>query len=271
MKPKILLLNLVYGSMDENVALSKQAKDELYKEYGGTRLGRQELAGEILKTVEGAYWDRELIERIRAPLPSPFLTPPRAKPLTNDQLMGRAPLPTPQPPDAPYLVRTGIGFDPSVSKGNDECGIMTVSLYSDDKAYVRFDDSGQYTPGEWSKLINAKYKEYDASFVVIEVNQGGNTFDHILRSVNPYINIIPIHASKGKLTRAEHTSALYYQGKVFHTATFPELEDQMCSFSVNYSGSPDRLDALNVIITELMFPSAHKSNYQIENLPAWNK
>jgi phage terminase large subunit-like protein len=70
------------------------------------------------------------------------------------------------------------------------------------------------------------------------------------------MKIIPIHTHQGKLTRAEGLSVLYHQNKVFHTDIFKQLENQMCSFTVNYTKSPDRLDALGLAITELMFPTA---------------
>ena len=55
----------------------------------------------------------------------------------------------------------------------------------------------------------------------------------------------------GKATRAEPVSALYEQGRIHHFGTFPELEDQLCEWVPGAEKSPDRLDALVWVITEL--------------------
>ena len=49
---------------------------------------------------------------------------------------------------------------------------------------------------------------------------GGKTF-----------RFIAVNASRGKHARAEPIAALYEQGKVHHVSTFPELEDQMCTWT----------------------------------------
>ena len=64
-------------------------------------------------------------------------------------------------------------------------------------------------------------------------------------------------ASRGKYIRAEPISALYEQGRVHHVGEFPTLEDQMCSFKVDFNRgemgySPDRMDALVWGLTDLM-------------------
>jgi phage terminase large subunit-like protein len=56
------------GSTFDNAAnLAPSALVELQARYNGTRLGRQELYGEILDDVEGALWTRGLIDRNRIP------------------------------------------------------------------------------------------------------------------------------------------------------------------------------------------------------------
>ncbi len=68
-----------------------------------------------------------------------------------------------------------------------------------------------------------------------------------------------VHATRGKHVRAEPIAALYELNKVRHVQDFPELEDQMCAFTVDFDRdkagySPDRVDALVWAMTEL-FPS----------------
>ena len=65
-----------------------------------------------------------------------------------------------------------------------------------------------------------------------------------------------VHASRGKFVRAEPISSLYEQGRVHHVGAFPELEDQMASFTPDLDrvtqGSPDRVDALVWGLSEMM-------------------
>ena len=61
---------------------------------------------------------------------------------------------------------------------------------------------------------------------------------------------------------AEPISALYEQGRVHHVGQFALLEDQMCNW-VPGTGlpSPDRLDALVWVLTELMLGEAPTQNF----------
>jgi phage terminase large subunit-like protein len=77
-----------------------------------------------------------------------------------------------------------------------------------------------------------------------------------LRTVDPNVPFLAVHASRGKYVRAEPCAALYEQNKVFHVGNFPQLEDQLTSFVPDIErskmGSPDRLDALVWALTELV-------------------
>ena len=59
------------------------------------------------------------------------------------------------------------------------------------------------------------------------------------------------------MIRAEPISALYEQRKVHHVGSFPELEDQMCSFIGQRKPSPDRLDAMVWAMTHLSQAGGH--------------
>ncbi|WOJ89898.1 hypothetical protein RZS28_00860 [Methylocapsa polymorpha] len=74
--------------------------------------------------------------------------------------------------------------------------------------------------------------------------------------VDPNAPIRLVHASRGKIVRAEPVSALYEQGRVHHVGMFAELEDQLCSFAPGSAKSPDRLDALVYAISDLMVARA---------------
>ncbi|WTX28235.1 terminase family protein [Streptomyces sp. NBC_00656] len=71
--PRVVLTR---GHMRENDAnLSMAAREELEEEYADTRLGRQELSGELLEDVEGALW-KGWCWRSRASGPGPSTCPP---------------------------------------------------------------------------------------------------------------------------------------------------------------------------------------------------
>jgi phage terminase large subunit-like protein len=99
---------------------------------------------------------------------------------------------------------------------------------------------------------------------VAEVNNGGNLVEDVLRVIDREVSYKAVHASRGKVVRAEPISALYEQQRVHHVGLFGELETQMCSFVPDHlDGSPDRVDALVWALTELMlgFPGENLFEY----------
>lgn len=199
--------------------------------YGGTRLGRQELDGEILEDITGALWNREVLDRNRRP-------------------------------EHPDLTRIVVAIDPAVTSGDDsdETGIVAVGLYKDpddgsQHAYVLADRSIKGTPDVWAKAAVALYHELDADRIVAEVNNGGDMIEGVIRAVDRNIPYTAVRASRGKRVRAEPVAALYEQGRVHHVGRLDVLEDQMCLFSGetgrSVGDSPDRVDALVWAVTEL--------------------
>jgi len=193
--------------------------------YAGTRLGRQELDGELIEDVEDALWSRALIERTRI-----------------------------APASRPALRRVVVAIDPAVSsgEGSDETGIIVAALGEDGHGYVLEDASGRYAPTEWALKAAGLYARWGADRVIAEVNQGGEMVEATLRMVDPNISYRGVHASRGKIARAEPVSALYEQGRIHHTGVFPALEDQITTYEPGGRKSPDRLDALVWAFTELM-------------------
>jgi predicted phage terminase large subunit-like protein len=151
--------------------------------------------------------------------------------------------------------RVVVGVDPATTFGpdSDETGIIVAARGHDQHGYVLDDLSGRYPPEEWARRAIGAYRRYSADRVVAEVNQGGAMVEATLRSVDPAIPFTAVHASRGKMTRAEPISALYERGLVHHVGVFGPLEDQMTSYDgARAGGSPDRLDALVWALTELM-------------------
>jgi phage terminase large subunit-like protein len=199
--------------------------------YGGTRLGRQELDGELIEDREDALWPRALIEKVRVR-------------------------------DTGPLRRIVVAVDPPAVAGakNSCCGIIVAGLDGQGRGVVVADGSIEgASPAHWANAVVALYRRYDADRVVAEVNQGGDMVSALLRSVDAALPIATVRASRGKWLRAEPIAALYEQGRVVHAGGLQALEDQMCDFGPDgLSGgrSPDRLDALVWALTALLLGPA---------------
>ncbi len=75
----------------------------------------------------------------------------------------------------------------------------------------------------------------------------------VLRTVDACVPVRKVHASRGKVARAEPVAALYEQGRVLHAGRFTQLEDELASLGATDSkDSPDRADALVWAVTELL-------------------
>ena len=212
------------GSTYENQAnLAKSFLKTVVKRYEGTRLGRQELNGELIADVDGALWKRDpMIEDLRVL-------------------------------KAPDLKRIVVGVDPSVTANEDsaETGIVIAGIGLDDHGYVLQDRSLRASPNEWAAEAIAGYYLFEADRIVAEVNNGGDLVETILRNIDSAISYSSVRATRGKMLRAEPISSFYERGLVHHVGTFADLEDQMCNWLPGEK-SPDRLDALVWAFTELL-------------------
>jgi phage terminase large subunit-like protein len=218
------------GSTFENRSnLPATSLQAIERRYGSTRLGRQELFGEILEDVPGALWSRPLIDGLR---------------IKVAQL--------------PVLTRIVIAIDPAMTTGedSDETGIIAVGLGEDGHGYLLDDVSGRYSPTEWARQAVSLYHARRADRIVAERNAGGDLVENTVRQIDPSVSFRSVWASRGKYVRAEPVSALYEQRRIHHVGSFPILEDQLCSWIPDMDrasmGSPDRGDALVWALTELM-------------------
>ncbi|MEO7247820.1 MAG: terminase family protein [Novosphingobium sp.] len=197
------------------------------REYAKSLLGRQELDGELIEDIEGALWSRAMIEAARESTAS---SPP---------------------------VRTVIGVDPPASAVGDACGIVVCAIGEDGVARVLADASvTKPSPERWARAVARSAALWQADRVVAEANQGGAMVESVLRAAEINLPLRLVHASKGKVARAEPVAALYEAGRVRHTGCFPALEDELCGLMAGggYQGpgrSPDRADALVWAMTEL--------------------
>lgn len=210
---------------DNAANLSPGFIDAMMKRYGGTRLGRQELDGELIAQRDDALWKRADIEAI-----------------FDDR------------PDV--LARIVVAVDPPAGSGEGSCcGIVVAGIGIDGRFWVLADCSAEgATPAGWARAVVAAHHRFEADRVVAEVNQGGEMVSAMLKSIDANLPITMVRASRGKFTRAEPVAALYEQGRVRHAGRFEKLEDQMTDFGLDglSSGkSPDRLDALVWALTAL--------------------
>ncbi len=232
-------------------------------DYRGTRLGRQELDGELIEEVEGALWTRGMIEGCRVDVirHAELVSASRASGLANpDGHKGafRRSGSRIKSGMTDVMARIVIGVDPPASATGDACGIIVAGLGADGKAYVLADCSiEKASPETWARKVAGAADRYDADRVIAEANQGGEMVKSVLRAADISLPVKLVHASRGKVARAEPVAALYENGRVHHVGAFERLEDEMCGLLIGggYEGpgrSPDRADALVWALTELM-------------------
>ncbi|WP_226781124.1 DNA-packaging protein [Oceaniglobus trochenteri] len=204
--------------------LARSFLDEVVARYHDTRLGRQELDGLLLEDAEGALWSIGALEACKVA-------------------------------ERPEVSRIVVAVDPPVTggKASDDCGIVVVGAITTGepkewRAVVLEDASvSAASPHQWASAAVAAARRWKADRLVAEVNQGGDLVETVVRQVDPLIAYRGVHATRGKVARAEPAAALYEQGRVAHMPGLGALEEQMCRMTTagyEGAGSPDRVDAL---------------------------
>jgi phage terminase large subunit-like protein len=213
------------GKTKDNVSLPKAFVDTMIKTYGNTRIGRQELDGELIEDVEGSLWPRALIERCRCDPPERF-------------------------------DRVVVAVDPPAGANGDACGIVVCGR-AGERFYVLADESvAGLSPVGWARAVARASARWRADRVVAEANNGGAMIAEVLRIADPGLAPKLVHASRGKTARAEPVSMLFEAGRAHFCGAFPDLEDELAGLQVGggYEGptrSPDRADAMVWAMTEL--------------------
>jgi len=208
-----------YDNLDNLAASFRQ---QVLDSYEGTRLGRQELLGELLEDVEGALWTNQMLESALVE-------------------------------EVPTMQRIVVAVDPSGGdgEGNDEQGIVVAGKGIDGFYYVLADRSCKLTPQGWASRAVGAYNEFSADKLVAEKNFGGDMVKAVIAQIDKNISFKMVTASRGKVQRAEPIAALYEQGKVRHVYGLQDLEAQMTGWTPEDGTSPDRMDALVWAMTEL--------------------
>jgi len=189
----------------------------------------------------------------------------------------------------PALQKIYVAIDPAMTakESSDDTGIVIVGKGSampgmkrpeTDHYYVLDDYTMKGSPLEWGRAAVSGYTQYKADRIVGETNNGGDLVEANLRNIDNTISYIGVHASRGKMVRAEPIASLYEQGLVHHVGEFPELEDEMCNHEFTpQEDSPNRLDALVWAISAMMtsppvpapvyLPRSEATKSKVRNLP----
>ena len=225
-----------YANIDN---LAEAFKRTVLDRYEGTRLGRQELHGEILEDVEGALWSWEMFQWVE---------------------------------EAPPLQRIVVGVDPagSKNKSSDETGIIVVGVGHDKHLYVLADHTGRYSPRGWATRANEAYEAFSCDAIVAEKNYGGDMVKHTLET-SGYggARIILVDSRRGKEIRAEPIVARYERHMVSHVGKpgdLAELEGEQTSWVPGQGPSPNRVDAMVHAGTDLLKrlePAGHRRPEQV--------
>ena len=218
---------LTRGAMTDNRYLPESFRAHMIARHEGTRLARQELEGELIEEVEGALWTRDLLDACRTTA-------------------------------HPELRRVVIGVDPPASATGDACGIVVVGIDGDGVGHVIEDASVERcSPEVWAAAVARAADRHGADRVIAEANNGGAMVESVLRAADAGLPIALVHASRGKVARAEPILLLYARGQVRHCGVFRDLEDELCGLVTGggYAGpgrSPDRADACVWALTDLL-------------------
>lgn len=216
------------STLENRENLAPAYVEQIIERYRGTRLERQEIFGEVLEDTPGALWNRDSLEQTRVDA---------------------------APKD---LQRIVVAIDPAGSseEGADETGIVVAGLGQDGQGYVLEDLSGRYDPPGWARRAIGAYHVWKADRIVCETNYGGEMVKATIEAIDASVPVSTISSSRGKVLRAEPIAAFFEQRKAHMVGSHPELEEQACRFTSDWTrardGSPDRVDALVFALTELM-------------------
>lgn len=215
------------GSTYDNLPnLAETFKRTVLNRYENTRLGLQEIHGEIIGDVEGALWKQIWIEMSRQEAPA-------------------------------YYDRVIVAIDPAgtATRRSDETGIMVVGVVGD-HFYVIADWSGKFSPKGWADRVMDAYERFKADEIVVEVNYGRDLVVSNLETNTDWRAAMPritgVDSRRGKTIRADPIASLYERTRVHHIlgADLATLESQLVEW-VPGNDSPDRLDALVHGLTHL--------------------
>lgn len=219
------------GSTYENEDnLAASFIDGIKEDFEDTRLGKQEIYGELIGDEEGALWTEEILEKFRLGLIDPVEMAERC-----DKVV--------------------VGVDPNIKPDETahEAGVVVVGKIGKQR-YILADRSCKGGPAKWAQAAVLAFDEFQADEIVAEVNQGGEMVRsmcyHAADEEGIAVKVIAVHATRGKQRRAEPVSMVYERGLAHHVgdaSKFTKLESQMTNLhdGLDPTGEDfDRLDAM---------------------------
>jgi phage terminase large subunit-like protein len=215
------------GSIFDNIMnLSRHVVEELKKLYEGTRAGLQELYGHLIEEVEGALWERPMIENNRV-----------------------------KPSELPELKQIVVSMDPGATGSGDETGLIVAGRDYNGQDYVLADGTRKLVGHAAARLAWETFRTWGATWLIIETNMGKKWLMQVVTDAYKEMQgeglfepgpppVKEVTSLAGKKLRAEPVASRYEQNRWHHAGTFIELEDQMCTWVPEDAASPDRIDAL---------------------------
>lgn len=236
---------LTKASMFDNLEhLAPGFIEAMRKKYEGTRLGRQELYGELLEDVEGALWTMERLDASRVP----------------------------EAPRELAIVVTAVDPAATATEDSDDTGVVVAALGMDGHGYLLADRTCHLKPDAWGSVVVTAHYDFNGDYVVGEVNNGGDMVEHVIYTTDASVPFKQVRASRGKAVRAQPVATLWGKPKdeygeerkpVVHVVgSLPELEDQLRTWVPGEEDSPDRLDAAVWALTELMLKQQEEEDLE---------
>ena len=244
------------GPTRANPHLARRWRDRVEALYGGTRLGRQELDGELLSDAPGALWTVELIEKCRVKGPSPSGEGLGWGLSAGCDVSGERQAPSSPLQESGIFVRTLIAVDPP--SGDGTCGIVACARDAQGIAHVLADHSvTARSPEGWARAVAAAAAAHTTREVIAEANQGGRMVRAVLLTADPALRVRLVNARLGKSLRAEPVAHLCESGRVRLHGRMSALEAELLGMIAGggYEGpgrSPDRADAMVWGVGEVM-------------------
>lgn len=138
----------------------------------------------------------------------------------------------------------GVDIAVSTNKDSDETALTLVQK-NNKQYYVLECIHGKFTPLQWSTKCKELKTKYRNLYIIVEKNNGGNLIENALNNVGINSNIKLVTATKSKILRAQDILVLYQQNKVHHAKNFPQLQEQMLTYTGDpKEKSPNCLDSL---------------------------
>ncbi len=228
------------GHSRTNLHLPKAFLEAVEELYGGTRLGRQELDGELLSDTPGALWNENLLERCRVNPPHSWGGGPPCSGggggSANTPEFEEFDTPLHHPADGPPphkwggFTKTVIGVDPPSGPGT--CGIVACARDERGHLHVLADHSVTgASPGEWAAKVARAAEAHGADYAVAETNQGGAMVKEVLNGADAGLRVKSVTAQIGKSARATPVAGRFEAGKPGSTANSPSSKPSSAASS----------------------------------------